>query len=60
MGESQLYRGRPGFAYPYEGPTTPESEKPEGWEEMSLDERLEYTLKAFEDKDAEADPGEGE
>lgn len=47
-----LYKGRPGFA-DYEGfPTRPELPNPEGWDKMTLDERLAYTLQAFDDDDA--------
>ncbi len=49
----QLYEGRPGFAFPYEGPTKPEGEKPEWWDDAGLEDRLAHTLKDFDDQEAE-------
>ena len=43
----ELYRGRPGFQYPYEGPTQTAEENPEGWEAFGLRERLEHRLANF-------------
>lgn len=55
-----LYRGRPGFSWPYTGPTGPESSRPEGWEGMTLEERLEHKLRSFDDSEADVDADEGE
>lgn len=37
--ELDLYKGRPGFQYPYEGPTLPAEENPDGEEEFNITQR---------------------
>lgn len=43
----ELYQGRPGFQWPYEGPTQTAEVNPEGWEAFGLRERLEQRLAKF-------------
>ena len=43
----ELYQGRPGFQFPYEGPTQPAEELPEDWEAWGLQARLEHRLARF-------------
>lgn len=52
----ELYQGRPGFQYPYEGPTPPAEELPEGWEAFSLRERLEQRLAPFTQEEIAGEP----
>lgn len=50
--ELELYKNRPGFQVPYEGPTKLAEEDPEGWEEMTLRQQLAHRLKKFTDEEA--------
>lgn len=51
-----LYRGRPGFQYPYEGPTQTAEENPEGWEAFGLRDRLTHRLAKFTQEEIAGDP----